>query len=94
VSVAGTEVRVGSLAWSRNGRALYFLGTGGTLHSISVATQPGLHIGKPAPVRGAPKEIWAIEAAPDGRLLLLYSHRPAETPLTLLENWAARLETR
>jgi serine/threonine protein kinase/Tol biopolymer transport system component len=94
VSVAGTEFSLGPLAWSRNGRALYFLGTGGTLHSISVATQPVLHIGKPAPVRGAPKEIRAIEAAPDGRLLLLYSDRPADTPLTLVENWTARLETR
>jgi Tol biopolymer transport system component len=94
VSVAGTEFSVGPLAWSRNGRALYFLGTGGTLHSISVATQPVLHIGKPAPVRGAPKEIRAIEAAPDGRLLPLYSDRPAETLLTLVENCTAWLETR
>jgi Tol biopolymer transport system component len=92
VSVAGVEE--GALAWSRQGRALYFLGPGGTLLSVPVVTSPELRIGKPTPVPGAPAHIGGLEAASDGRLLLLYDDRSAAAPLTLVENWTARLQPR
>ena len=95
VSLAGAEDGTrGPLAWSRQGRALYFLGPGGTLLSVPVVTSPELRIGKPTPVPGAPAHIGGLEAADDGRLLLLYDDQSAAAPLTLVENWTARLQTR
>jgi serine/threonine-protein kinase len=95
VSLAGAEGGARSaLAWNRQGRALYFLGPGGTLLSVPVVTSPELRIGKPAPVPGAPAHIGSLEAAPDGRLLLLYDDQSTAGPLTLVENWTARLQTR
>jgi eukaryotic-like serine/threonine-protein kinase len=52
VSLAGAEGARGPLAWSRQGRALYFLGPGGTLLSVPVVTSPELRIGKPTRSRG------------------------------------------
>ena len=78
----------GGLAWSRTRPALYFLGSGGSLQIAPVVTSPELRLGKPSAVRGAPANITAIDAAPDGRLLLLYTDRSTGPPLTLVENWA------
>jgi hypothetical protein len=70
--------------------ALYFLGPGGVLQSVSVITSPELRIGKPVAVPGAPPNILGLDAAPDGRLLLLYDDRSAATPVTLVQNWTPR----
>ena len=94
VSVAGAEREDGAIAWGRHGEALYFLGPGGTLYSVSVVTSPELRIGKPAPVTGAPGHISGLEAGPDGRLLLLYDNQSSSAPLTLVENWKAPLGSR
>jgi serine/threonine-protein kinase len=91
VSLDGAEE---GTAWSRDGGTLYFLGPGGTLMSVSVATLPELRVGKPAPVAAAPTNIRDFEPAPDGRVLILYDDQPAGAPLTLVENWSARLGTR
>jgi serine/threonine-protein kinase len=82
--------RRGALAWSRTRPVLYFLGPGGVLQSVPVATSPELRLGKPGMVPGAPANISWIEPAPDGRLLLLYNERSTGAPLTLVENWSAR----
>jgi serine/threonine-protein kinase len=82
------------VAWNRDGRTLYFLDAAGTLTSAPVETGPELRIGKPSPVAGAPRGIVELDAAPNGRLLLLYDDHMAEAPLTLVENWAALLKTR
>jgi serine/threonine-protein kinase len=92
VSLDGADE--GDLAWSRDGRTLYFLGVGGMLLSVSVTTQPELRIGKPAPLAAAPKNVRSLDTAPDGRLLLLYDDQSTAAPLTLVENWAARLRNR
>jgi len=90
VSLEGAyEGRV-ALAWSRKRPVLYFLGPGGVLQSVRVVTAPELRLGKPSTVPGAPANISGIEAAPDGRLLLLYNDRSTGAPLTLVENWMAR----
>ena len=73
VSVEGAENSRAPLAWSRKRQILYFLGAGGTLQSVPIATSPELRIGKPTAVPGAPANVSGIEAAPDGRLLLLYA---------------------
>jgi Tol biopolymer transport system component len=94
VSLDGADGGDGALAWSRDGRTLYFLGFGGVLLSVSVTTQPELRIGKPTPVAAAPKNVRSLDTTPDGRLLLLYDDQSTAAPLTLVENWAARLRNR
>ena len=89
VSYDGATYTRAALAWSRKRPVLYFLGPGGTLQSVPVVTSPELRIGKPSAVPAAPPNIAGIEAASDGRLLLLYSDRSAGAPLTLVENWTA-----
>ena len=84
----------GPLAWSRKRPVLYHLGPGGVLQSVPVVTSPALRIGKPTAVPGAPANITGIEAAPDGRLLLLYRDRWTGAPLTLVENVMTRLQAR
>jgi dipeptidyl aminopeptidase/acylaminoacyl peptidase len=84
----------GGLAWSRTRPVLYFLGPDRTLQGVPVATSPELRLGKPSAVPGAPANITAIDAAPDGRLLLLYTDRSTGAPLTLVENAMARLPAR
>jgi Tol biopolymer transport system component len=88
----GTDISAahGPIAWSRDGRTLYWLGSGGTLQSVSIGTRPELRIGKPVPVPAAPKNIVGLAAAPDGRLLLLYDDRSEVAPLTMVENWSER----
>jgi eukaryotic-like serine/threonine-protein kinase len=82
----------GGLAWSRTRPVLYFLGPGGTLQGVPVTTSPELRLGKPSAVAGAPANITAIDAAPDGRLLLLYTDRSMGAPLTLVDNLMTRLQ--
>jgi hypothetical protein len=90
VSFDGATIGRGALAWSRKRPVLYFADPGGILQSVPVVTSPELRIGKPSAVPGAPANISGIEAAPDGRLLLLHDDRSTGAPLTLVENWAVR----
>jgi eukaryotic-like serine/threonine-protein kinase len=90
VSLDGATDSRGGLAWSRTRPVLYFLGPGRVLQSVPVVTSPDLRLGKPSAVPGAPANIVGIEAASDGRLLLLYNDRATGAPLTLVENWTAR----
>jgi hypothetical protein len=59
-----------------------------------VATAPELRLGRPAEVTSAPADIASIDAAPDGRLAVLYADRTNEVPVTLIENWPALLRDR
>jgi serine/threonine protein kinase len=91
ISLDGAPAGRGTLAWSRTRPVLYFLGPGGVLQAAPVVTAPELRIGKPSAVPGAPSNISGLEAAPDGRLLLLYNDRLTGAPLTLVENPLSRL---
>jgi eukaryotic-like serine/threonine-protein kinase len=84
----------GGIAWSRTRPVLYFVAPSGSLQSVPVVTSPELRLGKPSAVPGAPANITAIDAAPDGRLLLLYTDRSTGAPLTLVENLMVRLQAR
>jgi serine/threonine-protein kinase len=89
VSFDGVTIGRVALAWSRKRPVLYFADAGGNLQSVPMVTSPELRVGKPSPVPGAPANIGGIEAAPDGRLLLLSNDRSTGAPLTLVENWSA-----
>jgi hypothetical protein len=60
------------------------------MQSSSVVTSPELRIGTPAVVPAAPPNIIGLDAAPDGRLLLLYDDWSAAASVTLVENWTPR----
>jgi eukaryotic-like serine/threonine-protein kinase len=79
-----------AVAWSRTGSTIYFADPGGHLLSVSVGVSPSLHVGRATPVTGAPDGIVDLDAAADGRLLLLRSESSEHGPLELFEHWAGR----
>jgi eukaryotic-like serine/threonine-protein kinase len=85
--------------WGEDGKELYFLGAGGTLLSVEIATSPVFQAGVPKPLfrtplppRSAVRESWDL--TPDGkRFLLLAPGGPTgEVPLTVVLNWQAGLK--
>ncbi|HEX8941954.1 MAG TPA: protein kinase [Gemmatimonadaceae bacterium] len=77
------------LAWSRSGKGIYFADAGGHLVSVTVDQNPTMRIGRPAPVAGAPDDIIDLDAASDGRLLLIRSESSGEAPLEIITHWTA-----
>jgi dipeptidyl aminopeptidase/acylaminoacyl peptidase len=97
VRVSGTaalNLIDGGLAWGPDGKKLFFLDAAGKLFWVPIATSPELRVGKPTPVAGAPKDIFDMDVAPNGKLLLLYEDRSREAALTLVENWVSRVRRR
>jgi Tol biopolymer transport system component len=86
-SVLGNAVSFGAIAWSRDGHTLYFITPSGVLMSAQISADPNLHAGRPQAVVGAPGNLTNIDAASDGRLLLLSQLPSAPPPLTLVQNW-------
>jgi serine/threonine-protein kinase len=84
----------GAHGWSADGRGVYYLDRTGTLMAVPVSTSPELRVGKAAVVTSAPRNVRSIDAARDGRLLLLYDERQSQAPVTLVDGWTARLERR
>ena len=82
------------LAWSRDGRTLYFVDATQHLMSATIAAGSPVQIGRPAPVLGAPVGVVSVSAAPDGRLLLLYDDNQHPVPATVIANWPAMLRNR
>ena len=80
------------IAWSRDGRTLYFIAASGTLMRASIDDGPDLRAGKPEPVPGAPGNLSSVDVARDGRLLLLSVNPSAPTPLTFVQNWMRLVE--
>ena len=83
------EGHVAPMAWSRDGRILYFADGSGHLVSVNVADRPTLAIGRPTLVAGAPDHIISLDAAPNGRLLLVCDESPGQSPLEMIEHWSA-----
>jgi Tol biopolymer transport system component len=76
-------------SWGPGG-LLYFANPS---HQLMVATiGDGGAIGKAALVRGAPQNIVGLDAAPDGRLVLLRSEATHQVPLSLIEHWTGLLK--
>ncbi len=76
-----------SLAWSRTGARLYFADARGQLLSVSISETPAVRVGRALPVAGAPDAVVDLDAAADGRLLLVRSESSEQGPLELVAHW-------
>ena len=83
-----------SAAWSRTGSTVYFADPSGHLVSVSIEESPTVHIGRATPVAGAPDGIIDLDAAADGRLLIVRSETREQRPLELVQHWTAALSRR
>jgi len=77
-------------AWAADGRALYYVDASGRLMVIDVSRGDPVQFGKPRPVAGAPADVANVEAASDGRLVLMVRGTGGSAPpLTLVTGWQA-----
>ena len=79
------------IAWSHDGRTLYYVDATQHLMSVAIGTGPPVAIGRPARVAGAPDGVVGVSTAPNGRLLLLHNDKRNPVPLTVITNWASML---
>jgi Tol biopolymer transport system component len=82
------------LAWSRDGKQLYFRDAAGALMAVDVQLQPReFHSGLPRQIFTAPGGVRPIDAAPDGRILLMVqAEQEVSSPITLVLNWDAEMK--
>ena len=81
--------------WSRDGTGLYFVSGGDLFFAAATATADSIDFAPPVHVYSADQDIYAVDSAPDGRLLLAVRQiAPATQPLNVMSGWkeeAARL---
>jgi serine/threonine protein kinase/WD40 repeat protein len=94
VSNNGVAMDPRSLAWSRDGKQLYFRDVAGMLAVVDVELQGGeFHSGLPRQIFSAPGGVRPMDTAPDGRILVLVqSEQGTSPPITLVLNWDAELK--
>jgi Tol biopolymer transport system component len=86
--------------WSRNGREIFFIAPEGTLMVVDVAVGSDLQVGLPRPLFRADFKIvdigYPFDVSADGKRFLVNElvsdERPA--PITVVQNWTARLKER
>jgi Tol biopolymer transport system component len=83
--------------WRSDGRELYYLGGGGRIMAVEIATNPVFQAGKPQPVgplansRGtSPFGLW--DSTADGKHFLRVAARSGPEPYTVVMNWQAGLK--
>jgi len=81
--------------WSRDGREVYFF-TGTELFAAQVKTSgDAIDVATPVHVYSGKRDIESVEAAPDGRLLVLEREiSNATSPLQVIAGWREELERR
>jgi len=87
-------MNVPGIAWSRDGKQVYFRDTGGGLMAVDVQPQGNeFHSGTPKQIFTATGGVRVLDAAPDGRILVgLQGEQEATTPMTLVLNWDAEMK--
>ncbi len=97
VSFEGARILSGyrsSLAWAHDGRSIYFISVSDKLMSAAILDETTLSVAKPVDYPTAPGHLTNLDAAPDGRLLLVSDlSAGAVPPLTLVEHWPGLLES-
>jgi eukaryotic-like serine/threonine-protein kinase len=85
---------VAGLAWSRDGKQLYFRDAAGGLMSVDAQPQGNeFHAGLPRQIFSAPGGVRPLDAAPDGRILVMVqADQEVSPPITLVMNWDAELK--
>jgi hypothetical protein len=93
VSSAGVAALGGSVAWRKDDREIYFLGSGGvSLFVCDVRTQPSLTTGPPRLLQTLPSGLRGIVAAPEGdRFLALLPAGQRPTGFVIVLNWTRGL---
>jgi Tol biopolymer transport system component len=83
-----------AIAWSRDGKQLYFRDNAGPLMVVDVQAQGGeFHSGLPRQIFTAPGGVRPLDTAPDGRILVMVqADQEISPPLSLVLNWDAELK--
>jgi eukaryotic-like serine/threonine-protein kinase len=94
ISNNGVTMNVPGVAWSRNGKQLYFRDAAGGLMVVDVQPQGGeFHSGVPRQIFMAPGGVRPVDEAPDGRILVaLEPEQGFTSPLTLVLNWDVEMK--
>jgi Tol biopolymer transport system component len=83
-----------AIAWSRDGKQLYFRDAAGPLMATDVQIQGNeFHSGLPRQIFTSPGGVRPIDTAPDGRILVMVqAGQEISSPITLVLNWDAELK--
>jgi Tol biopolymer transport system component len=93
--VSNNGVTMGpGIAWSHDGKQLYFRDNAGPLMAVDVQPQGNeFHSGLPRQIFTAPGGVRPIDAASDGRILvMLQAEQEISSPITLVLNWDAEMK--
>jgi eukaryotic-like serine/threonine-protein kinase len=93
ISNNGVTMGVPGIAWSRDGKQLYFRDAAGGLMVVDVQPQGSdFHSGAPRQIFIAPGGVRPIDTAADGRILVaLQAEQEISSPITLVLNWDAEM---
>jgi dipeptidyl aminopeptidase/acylaminoacyl peptidase len=82
-----------NLAWSHDGRKVYFTSPDRRMFEVDIRTSPSLEAGEPRPIFTLPALGWtAFDVAPDGRFLAAVPQVSAiASPLSVVLNWESEL---
>jgi eukaryotic-like serine/threonine-protein kinase len=94
ISNNGVTMNVPGVAWSRDGKQLYFRDVAGGLMVVDVQPQGSeFHSGAPRQIFMATGGVRPIDTAPDGRILVaLQAEQEISSPITLVLNWDAEMK--
>jgi Tol biopolymer transport system component len=83
-----------SVAWSRDGKQLYFRDPASGLLAAEVQSQAGeFHSGLPHQIFTTPGGVRLLDATPNGRILVMVqADQEVSSPLTLVLNWDAEIK--
>lgn len=93
VSNDGVAADSAGIAWSRDGKHIYYRDSATMLTVVEVQPQGGdFHAGIPRQIFSIPGGVRPLDAAPDGRILVLvHSEQLMSPPITLVMNWDLEL---
>ena len=94
ISNNGVTMGVPGIAWSHDGKQIYFRDAGGGLMVVDVQAQGSeFHSGLPRQIFMSPGGVWPLEGAPDGRILIaIRAEQDISPPITLVLNWDAEMK--
>jgi Tol biopolymer transport system component len=94
ISNSGAAMGNTGVAWSRDGKHLYFRDAAGGLMAVDAQPQGGeFHSGLPRQIFSPPGGVRPVDAAPDGKILVMVQADQEVSPaITLVMNWDAELK--
>jgi Tol biopolymer transport system component len=94
ISNNGVTMGISGLAWSHDGKQLYFRDAAGPLMAVDVQVKGSeFHSGLPRQIFTSPGGVRPVDTAPDGRILvMLQAEQEISSPITLVLNWDAEMK--